>query len=275
MVCFFDINPYFAVNKVLMGMILYTKLQRATLALDVIPRDRLLRLLEKGHNLPLSIISAPAGYGKSTLAGQWAVITELSCSWLTLDEEHNDLHLLLSYLIAALNTSCPGITFHTKTLLEADPLPPAEELAHYLLNDLHLLPERIILILDDYHRITNQQIHLFFTTILTHASPNLHLAIVTRKDPPFPVAAMRAKGVLTEIRAGDLRFTVAETGTFLGGMLDHPVDEPAIELLAKKTEGWAAGIRLAGLYLNGKSDHITAMGRARHIICLASAHNEG
>jgi LuxR family maltose regulon positive regulatory protein len=237
-----------------MGMILYTKLQSVTLAHDIIPRARLLNQLENASNLPLSLLSAPAGYGKSTLASQWAATTQCPCGWLTLDEEHNDLHLLLHYLIISVKNSCPGKTFHIETLLEADPLPCPEELASYLLNDLHRLPRRMILILDDYHRIAEQPVHLFFTSLLTHASPNLHLAFMTRKDPPFPVATMRAKGLLTEIRAQDLRFTVGEITTFLDGMLERPLDDRTARLLEQKTEGWAAGIRLAGLYLKGQNN---------------------
>lgn len=250
-------------------MIQYTKLQRLTLAPDIITRTRLLDQLEQGSDLPFCLVSAPAGYGKSTLTSQWAAITKTPSCWVTLDDDHNDLHLLLHYLVTTIKECVPSEGFHTEALLEADPLPPPEKLAIYLLNDLYRLPHRIILLLDDYHLITEQKVHHFFTAVLAQVPRNLHLVLVTRKDPPFSIATMRAKGLMTEIRARDLRFLEEEIASFLGAMLEQPLNDETTGLLQQKTEGWAAGIRLAGLYLKGqqnKAELVAGLdGNARYI----------
>nr|WP_321257930.1 LuxR C-terminal-related transcriptional regulator [uncultured Pseudodesulfovibrio sp.] len=235
--------------------ILYTKLQRVLIGADIVARERLIDLLESGVDRPLSLLSAPAGYGKSTLASQWVGDSVYNHSWLSMDSDHNDFHLFLKYFIAAIKQNFPESGFHIETMLEADPLPPAKDLTACLLNDLHWLPERFIYVLDDLHRTSNPLVHEFLASLLEHPSPKMHLVVLTRKEPPLPIAAMRGLGQVTEIIGADLRFTSSEVVEFLNLMLGKSVEEKVAALLEDKTEGWPVGLRLVGLYLQGQDQH--------------------
>ena len=234
--------------------LLQTKLQRSTVPPDVEPRDRLLDRLEEGRHRPLTLICAPAGYGKSTLASRWTTTCDCPCGWVSLDSGDNDQRQFLNYLLAAIQRLFPENELRSETLLHADPLPATAELARYLLNDLQQVPESFILVLDDYQRITETSVHDLVAALLKHPAQAMHLVLLTRRDPPLPIANMRGRGLVTEIRASDLRFTPDEAAAFLSRMLDVAVDDATAALLDIKTEGWAAGLRLAGLYLQGRKD---------------------
>jgi LuxR family maltose regulon positive regulatory protein len=234
--------------------LLQTKLQCPVVAPDYIPRDRLLDRLEQGRHRPLTVISASAGYGKSSLAGCWAASCDCRCGWVSLDDGDNDLHLFLAYLLATLEQAFPQIPLHTESLLEADPLPSAAELARYFLNDLDQLPEPFILFLDDYHRITDTHTHNFIAALLAHPARTMHLVLLSRTQPQLQIASLRGRGLVTEIGTVDLRFTTAEVTAFMNRMLDAPIDDATVTILETKTEGWALGLRLAGLYLQGEEN---------------------
>jgi LuxR family maltose regulon positive regulatory protein len=234
--------------------LLRTKLVRPSVAPDIVARDRLIKRLNQARNRPLTLISAPAGYGKSTLASRWVAICDCPCAWVSLDNGDDNPRQFLGYLLAAIQQCFPEFDLRNKIFLNADRLPPVDELAKYLLNDLHQIPEPFILVLDDYQCINDPAIHDFIAALLEHPAPAMHLALLTRHDPPFPLAAMRGRGRVTEVRAPDLRFTLHETVTFMGRMLNVVVEDATASLLASKTEGWAAGLRLAGLYLRGRKD---------------------
>jgi LuxR family maltose regulon positive regulatory protein len=249
--------------------ILYTKLQRPPVAPDIVSRNRLTQLLDEGRKRPLSLISAPAGYGKSTLASHWTATYDGPCGWVSLDKSDNDLRQFLNYLVAAIQPLFPRIELSTKALLAADRLPDAVEMARHLLNDLHQLPASFILVLDDYHSITAPSIHDLVAALLAHPAQALHLVLVTRRDPPLPIAAMRGRGLVTEIRMSDLRFTSTETAAFLNRTPTVAVDDTTAALLETKIEGWAAGLRLAALYLHNHKDLDQCVGElsgnSRHI----------
>jgi len=234
--------------------ILYTKLQRPSVAPDIVSRDRLIDLLEKGRHRPLTLISAPAGYGKSTLASRWVVACDRPSVWVSLDNDDNDLRQFLNYLLAAIQQRFPKSDLRSETLLDADRLPPTAELARYLLNDLHQVPEPFILVLDDYQHIKETSVNDLVAALLEHPAQTMHLVLLTRKDPSLPIATLRGRGLVTEIRASDLRFTSDEAAAFLSCMLNVAVDDATAALLQVKTEGWVTGLRLAGLYLQGRKN---------------------
>ena len=234
--------------------ILLTKLQRPHVAPDILPRARLLDRLNEGRHRPLTLISAPAGYGKSTLASRWAAACDCPCGWVSLDNDDNDLRKFLNYLLAAIQQRFPKSDLRSETLLNADRLPAIAELARYLLNDLHQMPESFILVLDDYQHITEKSVHDLVAELLKHPAQTMHLVLLARKDPPLPIATMRGRGLVTEIRASDLRFTPDEAAALLSRVLNVAVDDATAALLDVKTEGWAAGLRLAGLYLQGQKE---------------------
>ncbi|SCY18679.1 LuxR C-terminal-related transcriptional regulator [Desulfoluna spongiiphila] len=233
--------------------LLYTKLQRPPVAPDIVRRSRLLSLLEEGRQRPLTLISAPAGYGKSTLASRWAAACDWRVAWLSLDGEDDDLRQFLTYFLAAVQEAFPEYRFNTEVLLDAGQLPSGTVLARYLLNDFNGLPEPLGLVLDDYHYITEPLIHEVVSALLKHPARPLSLVVLSRSEPPLPVATMRGRGLVTEIGASDLRLTMAEAAAFMERLLSAGVDESTVSILEAKTEGWAAGLRLAGLYLDGRS----------------------
>jgi LuxR family maltose regulon positive regulatory protein len=174
--------------------------------------------------------------------------------WVSLGNDDNDLRQFLNYLLAAIQRLFPENEFHSETLLQGGRLPATAELARYLLNDLQQVPESFILVLDDYQRIEETSVHDLVAVLLEHPAQVMHLVLLTRRDPPLPIANMRGRGLVTEIRASDLRFTPDEAAAFLNRMLNVAVDDATAALLDIKTEGWAAGLRLTGLYLQGRKD---------------------
>jgi LuxR family maltose regulon positive regulatory protein len=202
----------------------------------------------------MTLISAPAGYGKSVLASQWLETCACPGAWLSLDENDNDLRVFLTYLLEAVQNAFPGATQEARTLLKAANLPPEKVLAHNLLNDLEQAEEPFILVLDDYHRIREKAVHDLLTELLRYPSPMLHLALLTRRDPPLPIGPMRAGGRVTEITVEHLRFTLSETTAFLERLLDVAPDENTLSVLEEKVEGWVAGLRLAALSLGRKGE---------------------
>ncbi len=234
--------------------IVRTKLYRPPVAPDVVCREALHNRLQAGIELPLTLMSAPAGYGKSTLASVWLEACDRPGAWVSLDEDDNDLHVFLRYLVAAIQSAFPAFGQDTQALLEAPNLPPASVLTRYLLNDLDEIDKPFILVLDDYHRIHESPMHDVLTEVLLHPPREMHLALLTRRDPPLPINRLRARGQVTEIGVDQLRFTVAETAAFLQKVLKAKVKDTTAAVLEKKTEGWVTGLRLAALSLRSRED---------------------
>jgi len=234
--------------------ILQTKLRRPPVTAEIIPRKRLVERLEEGQAKALTLISAPAGFGKSILASQWIETNSSPAAWFSLDESDNDLREFLTYFMAAIERLFPDLSLGTQSLLKASDLPPLTVLVRYLQNDLEQVAEPFILVLDDYHRISEQAVHDLLEDLLRHPSPMLHLVLLTRHDPPLPLAGLRAYGQMTELSMKDLRFTLAETTAFLERMLHDTVDEATSAALDQKLEGWATALRLVALSLGSKED---------------------
>lgn len=232
-----------------------TKLHPPQLRSQLVSRPQLLRRLQQGAEGALTLVSAPAGFGKTTLLTQWLAERRMPVAWLSLDPEDNDPVRFLSYLLAALQIPLPHLSLTVLRLLEAAQATPLESVFAVLTNDLlaHEIPD-FALVLDDYHVITSQIIHQALTFLINHLPPHLHLVLASRADPPLPLASLRARGRLVELRANELRLDGPEMQTLLQGMLGFALPSEALEMLARRTEGWAAGLQLAALSLRGRAD---------------------
>jgi LuxR family maltose regulon positive regulatory protein len=242
--------------------LLWTKLSRPQMAGDVVHRARVRERLERGLDRPLTLVCAPAGYGKTTLLSDWLAHAHRPHAWLSLDESDGDLGAFLSYFVAAVRTACPEACRHTLDLVSAPELPPATLLVTTLANDLEALScepacasgRCLILVLDDYHRVRKEAVHTLLANLLQHPPHTLHLILSTRQDPPLPLTVLRARGEMDEIRLQDLRFTSDEVAEFMRRAIEAPLDEQAAAVLAERTEGWAAGLRLAALAFAASTD---------------------
>ncbi len=253
------------------------------------PRPHLLAQLTAGLSGKITLIAAPAGFGKSTLLSEWisepdatlsSLVPRPTFCWLSLEESDNDPIRFWLYFIAALQSKNPGLSVDTPALLHS-PEPPLETILTILLNDLSawhadggqsnggqddigqdeaaqagrpMSAPAIVLVLEDYHLISAPAIHQSLTFLLEHLPPTLHLIMTTRADPPLPLARFRAHGQLVEIRADDLRFTDGEAALFLNDRMGLQLTPDEIELLATRTEGWIVGLQLAALSMHGHED---------------------
>ncbi|MHC4165622.1 MAG: LuxR C-terminal-related transcriptional regulator [Planctomycetota bacterium] len=234
--------------------ILRTRLYRPPVPPDLVPRSQILKGLTNLDKRSLSLVSAPAGYGKSTLASSWLETCAYPYAWLSLDEDDNDLHVFLSYFLAAIQSMFPDVGKTTQILLNTLILPPLSVLTEALLNDLDQIDDGFILVLDDYHRIRETAVHDLLSELLSHPPQGLHLVLLTRRDPPLPLVALRSRGQMNEISYSQLRFSPAETAAFLQNALELSVDEATATLLDEKIEGWAAGLRLLVHSLSNRRD---------------------
>ena len=210
--------------------------------------------LDEGGQQSLTLVSAPAGYGKSTLVSHWLKTSEGPSAWLSFDETDGDIRTFLSYVVAAVQTVFSEACAETQVQLEALALPPLPVLVGCLGNDLDELEECLVLALDDYHYISEPAVHELVNQLLQHPPGSLQLVLISRHDPPLSLGALRAHGSVTEIRMRDLMFTLAETATFLEQTSGHTVSSPALARLQESTEGWVTGLRLAFLALKHHSD---------------------
>jgi len=223
-----------------------------------VARPRLVQHLNAGmsNSRKLTLVSAPAGYGKTTLVSEWihSLDQDLRVAWLSLDELDNDPARFLDYWISSLHQADETLGQSAVSLLGVPQLPSSTIILDQLLNDLAALENRICLVLDDYHVISSSQIHEAVEYFLDHQPVQVHLIITTRVDPPLPLARMRTRGQMTEIRASDLRFTLEESSQYFNQSrcLDLPAE--AVQTLESRTEGWAAGLQLAALALQNQPD---------------------
>jgi LuxR family maltose regulon positive regulatory protein len=227
--------------------LLRTKLTPPRLPDWLVWRDELLARLSAGLNLKLTLVSAPAGSGKTTLIGQW--IASLPAGWVALDTGDNDPVRFWRYVISACQTFAPSIGEVALTRLSQPPPPDFEVLLASLVNDLTRVKHQGVLVLEDYHYITAPIIHDAVTFLLDHLPPSLHLVIITRGECPLPLARLRVRGELNELTAADLRFTEDDIATFFESTLTLVLDGNTVTQFAVQTEGWAASLRLASLAL--------------------------
>ena len=241
-------------NKTVVDNILNTKLHRPGIVRDLVPRTHLLKLLDQYQKCQLTLVSAPAGYGKSTLVSSWLETCNCANAWLSLDEGDSDLNVFLSYFLAAVRSLFTGACSNSLSLLRAPELPPLSLLASVLIDDLAGIKKPFILVLNDYGYIHNPNIDELLNRLLKHELTNLHLIILTRRDPPLSLNTLRAKGVMNEIRQSDLHFTALEISVFLEKTANISIDETSLSLLEEKTEGWAAGLRMLSILLRNRND---------------------
>ncbi len=241
------------------GDLLQTKLYVPRLRPSFVPRPHLFEKLNQGlqQGCKLTLVSAPAGFGKTTLVSGWVQQIEQPAAWLSLDASDNDLVRFLTYIVAALNRiegKEDTIGEAALSMLQSPQLPPIEAVLTSLINDVVALPGRITLVLDDYHLIEAQSIHDAFTFLLEHQPPQLHLVIATRDDPQLPLARLRARGQLTELRGADLRFSSSEAAEFLNKVMGLELSVNDITALETRTEGWIAGLQMAAISMQGRED---------------------
>ena len=252
--------------------LLSTKLSAPSARPSLVSRVRLIDKLEEGLACRLTLVSAPAGFGKSTLLGAWA--SELSggrpVAWLSMDPGDNDPARFWRYFVTAVDQAQPGSGATALALLGSPQSPPMEALLTILLNDLADVDTDSVLVLDDYHLIESGAIHEALAFVIDHLPPRIHLVIATRMDPPLPLAKLRARGEMTELRAADLRFTPEEAATFLNRVMGLELSAEDAAELEGRTEGWIAGLQMAALAMRDHADipgFIAAFaGSNRHVL---------
>ncbi len=234
--------------------LLNTKLYVPPARLELVPRPRLVERLDEGlrQNHRLTLISAPAGFGKTTLIAAWLRSVGRPCAWLSLDEADNDPSRFLAYLVTALQRVDPGIGQSAQMMLQSARPLPSEPLLTNLINDIAALSSPFILVLDDYHWIQALPVHQEVALLLDHGPPQLHLVIASREDPLLPLSRLRARGQMSELRQADLRLTEEEASDFLRRVMQLNLSAADISALHRHTEGWIAGLQLAALSLHAR-----------------------
>ena len=240
--------------------LLETKLYVPRSRRGLVPRPRLSERLDRGTASKLTLVSAPAGFGKTTLLTEWlaagpaAPAGERLAAWLSLDRADNDPASFWAYVIAALRTVASGVGESALALLQAPRPPPIETVLTVLLNDLGATAGDIVLVLDDYHVIDARDVQDGMAFLLDHLPPRLHVVIASRADPALPLARWRARGELAEIRAAELRFTPDEAAAYLNEMMGLQLTARDVAALEGRTEGWIAALQLAALSMQGRDD---------------------
>lgn len=235
-------------------VLLSTKFGIPRLHRDILPRSDLISRLEKATTRALTVVSTPAGFGKTTLLASWAQTTASSIAWLSVDGDDNDPVRFWRYLLAAIDRVRKGIGERVLSLLNAPAQPTSRVVVTALLNELAETPDEIVLIIDDYHLIESHDIHEGLGFLIEHLSGGMHVVIASRSDPPIPLARFRARGQLAELRAADLRFTLEEATTLLRGFGGLDLPEESIAALEARTEGWVTGLQFAALSLQASPD---------------------
>jgi LuxR family transcriptional regulator, maltose regulon positive regulatory protein len=198
---------------------LTTKLNVPSTRTNLVTRPRLIERLDEGIGGKLTLVCAQAGFGKTTLLGNWILRSRLPVGWISLDNDDNDPARFLAYLAAALQTAAPDIGEDVRSLLDS-PRPPSRALLTDLVNEAAAVPNDFALALDDYHLIEDESVHATLAFLLEHLPPQMHLVVASRTEPPLPLARLLARGDLTRLTASDLRFTPAEAADFLRDAMD-------------------------------------------------------
>lgn len=236
--------------------ILATKLHFPPLRQNAIPRPGLVSRLRAGASGKLTLVSAPAGFGKTTVVSEWMTCSELPSAWLSLDAGDSDPKRFLTYLVTALQRVSADLGKGVLVALESPQPPPLDTMLSGLINEIAALADTdsLILVLDDYHLVDAEPVDAALTYLLEYLPPQLHLVVVTREDPRLSLAQLRARGQLTELRAKDLRFSSTETTGFLNQAMGLSLSAADITALESRTEGWVAGLQLAALSMRNHED---------------------
>ena len=248
-----------------------TKLLIPTLRQGSISRLPLLDCLNKGIDKKLTLVSASSGYGKTSLIAEWCAELgrDYPLAWISLEKGDNDPARFMSYLLAALQNVQVGLGEDVGAMMQGAQNPLDTTIVSLLINELSEVPNEFVLVLEDYHVIESHEIHQMMVFLLKHLPPQMHLMILTRADPPFPLARLRARSELLEIRAKDLQFSLEDATAFLRNMVDDNLSKENIEILLDRTEGWITGLQLAALSIQGRekpSDLIADFGGGHDFI---------
>ncbi len=234
--------------------LLTTKLFLPPCRSGAVPRRHLIERLNREFHGRVILVSAPAGFGKTSLVATWAVQCGQPVSWLSLDEADNDPGRFLTYVVAALGTVYSHIGQGALDMLHDTPPVSPLSVMTALLNDLAMVPEDMVLVLDDCHQIETGVVDDLLALLVEHVPPGLSLVLVTREDPSLPLSRLRANGRMTEIRVADLRFSHAEAAQFFRQTMNLDLGEQEIKALESRTEGWVAGLQLAAISMRGQED---------------------
>jgi LuxR family maltose regulon positive regulatory protein len=222
----------------------------------LVRRERLFRRLDSGLQRRLTVVSAPAGFGKTTLLSHWVEQQELPLTWVALDEQDNDPERFLTYLAHALQSAVPDLQLIEKTtvLRQASQAIPIDSTLAMMVNDLQRIQDPLGVVLDDYHVITNQEVHEALSFLIDHVPGHVHLILASRTEPPIPLAKLRASDQFLAIGEKDLRFNAAEISRFIQDVMGLDLTPEDTSVLEDRTEGWIAGLQLAALSLEGRAD---------------------
>ena len=236
------------------GALLETKLYVPRARVDLVARPRLVETLRQGVGQKLTIVIAPAGFGKTTLLGGWLGDRHDASAWVSLDANDNEPALFWAYFVRALQRIHPDVGRRVLALLESAQPPAIESILTTLVNEIDAIDADFTVVLDDYHVIDAASIHAGLTFLLDHLPARMHLVIASRAEPPLPLARMRARGELTELRATHLRFTLDEASAFLTQVMKVDISPDETATLERRTEGWIAGLKLAALSMKSRGD---------------------
>ncbi len=231
-----------------------TKLHLPYTRLDLVSRPRLQDQVAKGLRGPLTLVTAPAGFGKTTLVAASVIPCGIPVAWLSLDSDDNQVDRFLNYLVAALQEVDPTLGSEAAQLLEAAEKAPPKAVLTSLINELEIAEKNFVLVLDDYQFISNQPVHEAVAFLLEHCPKNFHLVIATRSDPPLPLTRLRSRGQTVEMRASDLAFTESEAAQFLKDVMGLSLEAGAVAVLEERTEGWIAGLQMAALSMRDRKN---------------------
>lgn len=231
-----------------------TKLHLPFTRPELVPRPRLQTRIVEGLRGPLTLITAPAGFGKTTLVASCIANSGMPVAWLSLDKDDNLTVRFLRYLVAALKEADHTIANEAAQLVAAAQQAPPEAVLTSLINDLDTTGREIVLVLDDYQFIKSQAVHDAVAFLLKHCPRTFHLVIASRSDPPLPLARLRARGQAVELRTADLSFTEPETAQFLNDVMGLRLDAGSVAVLNGRTEGWIAGLQMAALSMRDRKD---------------------
>jgi len=231
-----------------------TKFHRPVIPQNHVHRRRLIERMQNARHTPLTLVSAPAGYGKSILVSCWLESNGKSSAWLSLDKDDNDLHRFITYFLAAIRSLFPEAVSGTSALANAFDMPPVNQLCASLIDELEHIEEDYILVLDDVHHLRHKSIFEMINCLLQHPPATMHLVLIGRRDPFLPISRLRATDQITEIRTADLRFTPEETVLLLQRVIEKEVGLSLAAAWTEKTEGWCTGLRLAAMAMRRRGD---------------------
>ena len=237
--------------------LLETKLYVPRWRAGLVSRPRLIERLDRGSERKLTLVSAPAGFGKTTVLAEWVAAKpadERRGGWVSLDQSDNDPGLFWAYFISALRTVQSGVGEGALSMLHSPQPPPIESVLTTLINKINAVEGDFVVILDDFHAIDAQAVHGAIAFLVDHMPPRMHLVIASRSDPSLPLARLRGRGESAELRASDLRFTPDEAAAFLDEVMGLQLSAADVAALETRTEGWIAGLQLAALSMQGRQD---------------------